>query len=107
MAVESAADRLVFLSTDDFGVTAAYVQQGQAAVSIAGIFDNAHLIVDAGEAGVSGTAPVFTCRDDDLATLAFGAARRGDRLTISGVTYIVTDPQPDGTGMTTLIMEKA
>jgi len=106
MPVETAADRAVFVSADDFGVTAYISQNGAAAVSFAGIFDNAHLMVDAGNAGVSSTAPVITCRTDDLAGLLYGNARSGDQIRIGSDYYTVTDVQADGTGMTTLIMEK-
>ena len=48
MAVESAADRLIFLDVDDFGTTASYTVQGGGAVDISGIFDNEFIEVDAG-----------------------------------------------------------
>jgi hypothetical protein len=106
MGVESAADRAVFVNPDDFGVTGFYSQNGGAEVEISGIFDNAHLMVDQGEAGVSSLAPVFTCRTADLEAMVMAAARRDDELRIGAVYYAVTDIQPDGTGMTTLILEK-
>ena len=106
MGVESAADRAVFVNPDDFGVTAYITQGGGAEVAVNGVFDNAHLMVDAGEAGVSSTAPVITCRTADLALLGLGNARTGDTLRIAAISYTLTDVQPDGTGMTTLIMEK-
>jgi len=46
MAVESAADRAVFFSVDDFGVSATYTPVGGASVTIAGIFDNDFVALD-------------------------------------------------------------
>lgn len=106
MTVETAEDRRAFVSADEFGVTAQYSQNGAPAVTIAGIFDSDHLMIDAGQAGVTSSAPVFTCTADDLAGLVIGRARAGDLLTIAGVTYAVTEPRPDGTGMVSLILEK-
>jgi len=101
MAVESADDRAIFLSVDDFGVSATYTH---AAVSktISGIFDNDFVEVDAG-----GTIPFamqqprFLTRTSDVS-----AAVEDDTLVISGVTYKIKVVQPDGTGMTNLILEK-
>lgn len=107
MPVESAADRLTFLSVDEFGVTATYQQQVGPDVEITGIFDRQHLAVEAGDAAVTGFAVTFTCRADDLAQLMFNQARQGDQLVINGENWIVVEAQPDGTGMAVLLLKKA
>lgn len=107
MSVESAADRLTFLSTDDFGVTATYQQQVGPDIEITGIFDRQHLAVEAGESAVTGFAVTFTCRADDLAQLMFNAARQGDQLVIGGERWVIVEAQPDGTGMAVLLLKKA
>lgn len=107
MAVESAADRAVFFGADDFGVTATLTPQLGDAITVNGIFDNAYVLVDMGEAAIATTAPAFTCQTADLETLTAGNARAGDELMVDTVVYRVSDLQPDGTGVTVLILEKA
>lgn len=111
MAVESAADLAVFVNPDDFGMTARIVPQIGFPVDINGIFDASYQMIEMGQAGVASVAPVFICRSADLAALpmlkAFaGDMNDGDTLQVSGQDYLVTDIQPDGTGMTVLILEK-
>lgn len=106
MGVESAADRLVFLGEDGFGTVALYRPLTGAEHDVPGIFDDAYLVSSGAEAGVAGTAPVFTCRADDLAQLAAGAAVYDDELVLASVTYLVKQIQPDGTGMVMLLLEK-
>lgn len=107
MPVESAADRLNFLSANDFGVSALYAQATGPAITLTGIFDRQHLAIEASDAAVTGFAVTFTCRADDLALLMFGRAQQGDELTIDGERWMVVEPQPDGTGMVMLILRKA
>lgn len=101
MPVESAADRLIFLDTDDFGVSATY-STGISATTIKGIFDNDFVEVDAG-GGVpfAMQQPRFLARTADVAN-----AVEDHTLLISGTTYKIKVVQPDGTGMTNLILEK-
>lgn len=40
-----------------------------------------------------------------VASNAVMAEPVGQRVTIAGVLYVITEPQPDGTGMTTLLVE--
>jgi hypothetical protein len=101
MAVESADDRAIFLSVDDFGVSATFTR-GVTVRTISGIFDNDFVEVDAG--GVIPFAmqqPRFLARTSDVS-----AAVEDDTLVISGTTYKIKVVQPDGTGMTNLILEK-
>lgn len=104
MGIESAADRLTFLSVDDFGVTATYapVSSPSTTSSVIGIFDAAHLAVDVSSGvPVSSVNPVFTCRTSDLT----GGGNAGDLFTINGTAYQARDVQPDGTGMTVVELE--
>jgi len=104
MAIESAADRLVFLSVDDFGVTASYTPvAGGASTDVPGIFDKEYFEIEAGaEVGVAGTQPRFVCRTEDLS----GGGSFGDALVIGTVTYKARVVRPDGTGMTALYLEE-
>lgn len=97
MPVESADDRAIFISIDEFGVLATYK-----AGTISGIFDNDFVEVDAG-GGIpfAMQQPRFLCRTADVST-----AVEDDTLVISAVTYKIKVRQDDGTGMTNLILEK-
>ena len=97
MPAETAADRAAMLDTDEFAVAATY--NGGAIVN--GIFDNEYAgVLDGAGAPVESTRPVFYCRTADVAS-----AVHGDTLVISGTTYNVVGVEPDGAGMTTLILE--
>ena len=100
MAIESDADRLLFLDTDVFGVTATYTAvTGGSPVSIAGIFDAASTSLDVGlEVAVASTAPQFLARTSDLTN----GGRQGDTFVIGGTTYKAVNIEPDGTGFTTV-----
>jgi hypothetical protein len=104
MAVESADDRLSFLSDDEFGDEATYtLAAGGVTSGIKGIFDGPHLDVQFENAPVSDRRPSFLCRSADLPD---GAADgdAGDTLAVRGATYRVIDLQPDAQGMTLLTL---
>lgn len=102
MAVESAADRAIFLDVDDFGTAASYTPSGGSAATVNGIFDNDFIEVDAGGGvGVALQQPRFHCRTADVSSGA-----EGDALVVSGVNYTIRIVQDDGTGMTMLVLEK-
>ena len=102
MAVESAADRAIFVNVDDFGTAATYTPAGGAGSTVNGIFDNDFVEVDAGGGvTVALQQPRFHCRTADVSSAA-----EGDALVVSGVNYTVRVVQDDGTGMTMLVLEK-
>lgn len=94
MPVESAADRLVFFNTDEFGVVAT-----KGSDTFNGIFNNDY----DEELEVQGSSAEFVCRSEDIASFS---VVRGDTLTLSGNTFIVREVEDDGTGITTLNLEK-
>ncbi len=106
MPIETAADRTIFLSPDEFGVTALYSQNYGPKVPLNGIFDRQFMALDTGDGAVTGVSVTFTCRTDDLAGLLYGKARQGDQLTIEGERWRVVEPQADGTGMLVLVLQK-
>ena len=63
-----------------------------------GIFDNAY----AETFGMATRQPMFT-----LPTASAAAATPASVMVVGGVTYRVTSVQPDGTGVTTLILERS
>ena len=64
-----------------------------------GIFDNDFLAVDLDESEVESTEPTLLARTADVSGLA-----HGDSLTISSTSYKVRGIQPDGTGMTQIML---
>lgn len=66
-------------------------------VAVNGIFDNAH-----GDAfGIAGSVPTLSCASDEI------DAERGDAVTIGATSYTITNVEPDGTGMTRLMLQEA
>ena len=111
MPVESAADRLSFVSPDEFGEAATYTPAGGAATpGIAGIFNDGQFSAFVGDRGaVSDSQPSFTCRSADLPVGAAGGDV-GDTLALAAsnthppLTFRVVDLQPDGAGITTILL---
>ena len=94
MTVESAADRAAMLDTDEFGATATI-----GAETFPCIQDKEYLET----LEISSVHPVALC--DESVAMAAGAAV-GATVTIDGTAYKIRDLQPDGTGMTLLILEE-
>ena len=93
MSIETAADRSAMLA--DYGIT---VTKSDTSTFI-GIFDNDFLAVDLDESEVESTEPTLLARTADVSGLA-----HGDSLTISSTSYKVRGIQPDGTGMTQIML---
>jgi hypothetical protein len=102
MGVESSADILDFFEVDDFADVATYTAVGGSPVSVTGIFDapqasrNATDLMD-----ITIPSPQFVCRTADVP-----AAADGDEIVIRTVAYTVRVVLTDGTGVSTLILEK-
>lgn len=92
MAFEEDLD--VFLDTDEFAVAA--ILPGSVTVNV--IFDNQY----ASPFDISASRPSCLGKSADLDSLLFGA-----EIVIGGVDYVVRSIEPDGTGMTRLMLEKA
>lgn len=102
MAVESAEDRASFFDTDEFGDTVTYYPvDGPKITDLKGQFDRAHLeVAPGGEVTVNGRNALFLCQTSDIPN-----AQENDRLALAdGTVFRVYDVQPDGTGMTLLIL---
>ena len=93
MSVETAADRTAMLA--DYGTTVTKADTS----TFTGIFDNDFLAVDVDESEVESSEPTLLARTADVSNLA-----HGDTLTISAVSYTVRGIQPDGTGMTQIML---
>ena len=100
MAVESDADRLQYIDSDEFAVSVTMSVGTIYETTITGIFDNDYFEVDAGQVGVSTSVPMITCRTTDISNVLYS-----HKATISGDDYKVRDIQKDGTGMSVVVLE--
>lgn len=102
MAVETSLDILDFFALDDFAENATYTPVGGAASTVQGIFDapqasrNATDMLD-----ITIPAPQFVCRTVDVPNAA-----DGDAIVIRSTNYQVRVVLTDGTGVSTLLLEK-
>jgi len=91
VAIETETDRANLLA--DWGVTAT-----KGADTFTVIFDNEFVEI----ADIAGTHPMALARSSDVTAYSVAV---GDTLVVSGTSYIVRIVQPDGTGMTLLVLE--
>lgn len=101
MTVETDDDRAALLA--DFGQAGTYTH-GLAAVALTGIFNAPYASHAMGHMGVDfeGSLPSFLVRTSDLPA----GAGQGDTLATGATTWNVRSLQPDGTGMTKLMLEQ-
>jgi len=85
-------DLSIFINPAEFGQTVTLN-----GVPVAALFDAAYMLGNVGDFGVSGSNPVAT-----LQTALVPADVVGMTLVAGGVSYRVTENQPDGTGISTL-----
>lgn len=105
MPVESDDDRAAFLNSDEFGDSAVYTKLAGGTATFTGIFDAPHIAIDLGEVSISDRRPTFVCRTADLPSGVAGGDS-GDTLEVDGITYKVIDLEPDGQGMTRIVLGK-
>jgi hypothetical protein len=67
------------------------------------VFDNAYSGVSLGDLDVEDTGPRLTCRSSDVARLSL---RKDSLITVGEKDWRVARPEPDGTGMTILILRE-
>lgn len=88
---------------DALGDDVVFIPSGGIGVSIKGAFNNAYYeAANGAEIGVQSSSPAIECLDRDVINA------EGGRIIRDGVTYdIIGPPQPDGTGITLLILRHA
>lgn len=69
-------------------------------VTVHGIFDDAYAVGEVGELGMGTTHPTLL-----LPSAQVPAAVRGMQVQVAGQHFTVEDAQPDGTGLTLLLLE--
>ena len=67
---------------------------------IAAIFDNAYALGSVGPYGMASTQPVLTLRTQDVP-----ADPVGKSAVVGAITYLVAAHEPDGTGVSRLLLE--
>lgn len=85
-----------YFRTEDFGVEASFIV-GATTYLVKGIFENIY----SEDLSASGSIPTFTCATADVANLVKDAV-----ITIESINYYLRVPKPDGTGVSTLVLEK-
>ena len=86
----------VFLNSDEFAVDVTYL-----AGTIQGIFDAPFKSAVEGEMGIESTLPQVLVKTSDVAS-----AVHGQTMTINSVVYQISGIQPDGTGMTSILLSE-
>lgn len=70
-------------------------------VAVNGIFDNGYALGSAGGMGFASTQPRLT-----LPTASVSASPVGLVVVVASVNYLVAEHQPDGTGLSVLLLER-
>lgn len=83
-----------FLDSDEFGDIATL----QSGATLSGIFDMAYVEV----AGIEGYRPTLVCKSSAVSA---NSITNDTVLSINGNDYQVATPEPDGTGMTLLVLK--
>lgn len=86
----------VFLNSDEFAVDITYQ-----AATIQGIFDAPFSSAVEGEMGIESTLPQVLVKTGDVPNIA-----HAETMTINSVVYNVIGIQPDGTGMTLILLSE-
>ncbi len=84
------------MNTDEFAVTGTL-----AGVTVRGIFDADHVVAAVGAAGMAACAPGFMLPSADVPV-----APVGKTLVLPAGTFRVAEHQPDGTGVSALLLER-
>ena len=100
MALETAQDLLNFFDTETHGSNATVTINGSAS-TISVIINKEYFAIAGESVDVDGTQPVVTCRSTDVTGID-----TSDTIVIDAVTYNIVNIQPDGTGMTVLILQE-
>jgi hypothetical protein len=102
MAIDFASDLDAIFDTDEHAQTATYIRQGYPSIQIPVILDSEYSVTQGvDEPGMGLPSPQVLCKTADVAN-----AFRGDTFVVGGTTYYVQEVQPDGTGVTTLILSR-
>lgn len=97
-----AEDLTVFFDTEGFGVEFIYTPKDVgSSVSAIGIFDDEYIALQGGEVDIAGSQPRIQY---ETAKIPHRPAYE-DRIQVNDRQYTIVEVQPDGTGITTLLLE--
>jgi hypothetical protein len=100
MALETASDLAGFFDTDAHGTQATITINGSSS-TINVIFNKEYFAIDPGlGVDVESTQPVVTGQSSDMTNVD-----NEDSITIDSVSYNIVSVQPDGSGVTSLVLE--
>ena len=88
----------VFMNPKEFAATTCTLN----GAAVSAIFDAAYTLGQAGAYGMAGAQPMLT-----LATASVPANPAGLPAVVNGTAYVVAEHQPDGTGISRLMLEAA
>ncbi|MBU1864257.1 MAG: hypothetical protein KKH94_11380 [Candidatus Omnitrophica bacterium] len=94
---DTITDLDVFINTNEFAVEVTLT----GGAKIKGIFDDEFRALNIQDGQIASSGPQVICKSADVATVGLNAV-----ITINAVEYKVKERQPDGTGLTTLILSK-
>ena len=102
-------DFTAFFNTDEFAVSTTL-----AGVVVRGIFDNAYALGDVGGSGMASSQPTFTLPTASVPPRVIDWFRYFNepfdplnlRVDINGTAYQVVAHEPDGTGISVLVLQK-
>lgn len=97
LADDLAGDLGIFFNLEEFAVKAVW----KGTKEVAAIFEDPFTAAGAAGAEVESSAPVAHVRTADVSGIA-----QGDTFKIGTVTYTIIGVQPDGTGVTRLILSQ-
>ena len=72
------------------------------AVGVSGIFDNGYMLGNVGMHGMASSQPSLTIATADVPATPVGAA-----VVVGAVSYLVASHEPDGSGLSRLVLEVA
>lgn len=101
MSIETAADRVAFLS--DFGLLVSWQIGAGAPASLTAIFDGGTLPQDLQGGGMLNSRATLTLRAEDLPV---GAGGRSDTIVINTIMFHPKAVMPDGQGMVVVTLEQ-
>lgn len=90
-------DFTAFLSPAEFATS---VSVG--GVLVSAIYDNGYALGNVGGFGMASTQPALT-----LATANVPSAPEGQAVVVGGVVYLIASHEPDGTGVSRLLLERS
>ena len=95
-------DLSAFFSLADFAEAATYIDAHGVQQTLSGIFDAAGTVASLGSFGIATSAPSLSAPTASLPADPVGLA-----ITLRGCDYVVAAAEPDGTGITRLLLESA